>query len=181
MSHRQSKRKRSGLLPKDESPLKLVPSEKRRFWDQIPGEPTIETATRYREKWTDDEVRRLVSADPVTESYESLARELGRSPGALRIRRSQMIHILRGEPYAMEFVESTDHKRADWRQVNKVLQEMGILDLPVTEQFRLAVHLQQPSASYRGDFTQTVLKEKKAKRLRLVEEVRTIRGGAHDA
>jgi hypothetical protein len=168
-------------LPKDESPLKLVPPEKRRFWEAIPAEPTIETATRYRQKWTDGEVKRLVTADPARDSYESLAQELDRSPGALRIRRSQMIHILRGERYAMEYVESTDHKRADWRQVYKVLKELGTLDLPVTEQFRLAIHLQQPSASWRGDHTQTVLKEKKAKRLRLVQEVKAMRERAQDA
>jgi hypothetical protein len=180
MPRKRSGRKRRGLLPRDESPIKLVPLKRRKFWEQIPAEVSIEKAARWRQKWTDEEVGRLVKADPAKDSYELLGAELGRSPGALRIRRSQMIHILRGERYAMEYVESTDHKRADWRQVYKVLKDRGILDLPVTEQFKLAVHLQQPNASWRGDHTQTVLKEKKAKRLRLVQELKAMKKGVQD-
>jgi len=175
MARKRPERKSSGLLPRDDSPIKLVPLEKRKFWEEIPAEVPIEKAVRWREKWTDDEVRRLLEADPANCSYEALGAELGRSPGALRIRRSQMIHIIRGDPYAMEYVESTDHKRADWRQVHKVMKAQGVLDLPVTEQFKLAVHLQQPNPSWRGDHTQAVLKEKKDRRRRFIRELKAIK------
>lgn len=170
-----SRRKRPGLLPKDESPIKLVPRERREFWQQIPSEADIGKAPRYRAKWSEEEVKRLIRADPAKESYKSLSQEMGRSPGALHWRRDLMIRILRGEPYALEYVASNDHKRADWRQVHKVLKNLGYLDLPVVEQFSLAVHLQQPSTSWRGDYTQTVLKEKKVGRQRLKEQIKEVK------
>ena len=169
------KHKRKGLLPKDHSPIKLVSAEKREFWQQIPGEANIETAPQWRAKWSDDDVKKVILAHPGKGNYESLAKELGRSPGAVRLRRAQMINILRGDPYAREYVESSDHKRADWRQVHRVLKDMGYLELPVTEQFRSAVHLDQPSPSWRGDFTQTVLKGKRARRLHIREKIKEIK------
>lgn len=172
---KRSKRKRRGLLPKDHSPINVVPPEKREFWQHIPKEASIETAPQWRVKWSDEEVKKVILADPKKDTYESLARGLGRTPGAIRLRRAQMLHILRGDPYAREYVESTDHRRADWRQVHRVLKELGYLGLPVTEQFRLAVHLGQPSSSWRGDFTQTVLKEKRARRIRIRKEIEGVR------
>src|SRR5262245_17276041 len=98
--------RKPGLLPKDEQPIKLVSAERRKFWEQIPTEAKIDTAPKWRKKWSDEEVRRVLTADPSTDSYVSLANELHRSPGSIRVRRAQMIAILRGEPYADEYVQS---------------------------------------------------------------------------
>ncbi len=69
-------------------------------------------------------------------------------------------HILKGE-YAdkwMDWIETLDpHVRANKHDVilvHQVLKEIGFLDLPVVEQFRLATPLPQPTASWRGDGTQ---------------------------
>jgi sugar diacid utilization regulator len=55
------------------------------------------------------------------------------------------------------------------------MKAQGVLDLPVTEQFKLAVHLQQPNPSWRGDHTQAVLKEKKDRQRRFIRELKAIK------
>src|SRR4051794_38309624 len=86
-----------GLLEEDHSEIRLVPAADREWWSRLSDAAKARFAKRHRKKWTDDETRRLVLADPDTEDYYGLGAEMGRGPGALRTRRSQMIHLLREE------------------------------------------------------------------------------------
>lgn len=147
--------------------LRLVPAGRREFWEKLASEAEIGVAERFRKRWTSVETVRLVLASPI-ESYEEVARELNRSPGAVRYRRMAMIHLLRDEHGAMDRVTAyrsdpkVHHKHADYAQVAEVLEGLGYFDLPVREQFAIAVPLGQPSNSWRGDGSAAALAMRKS-------------------
>jgi hypothetical protein len=68
-----------------------------------------------------------------------------------------MIHLIRDEHGAQERVKkychdpAKHHKHHDYHQVNEVLRELGIYELPISQQFEIAQPLQQPRAGWRGD------------------------------
>lgn len=141
--------------------LKLVDAGKRRFWEQMADEVEIELAGKFRKRWSDAETARVILAAP-SETYEGLGQDLGRSPGAIRYRRMAMVHLLREEHGAPERVQAYEddpkahHKHHDYYQVHRVLQELGMYERPVAEQFELAQPLSQPTASWRGDGSSAV-------------------------
>lgn len=141
--------------------LKLVDASRRKFWEQMAVEVEVELAGKFRKRWTDAETARVVLAEP-SETYEDLGRELGRSPGAVRYRRMAMVHLLREEHGAPQRVTAyeedpkANHKHHDYFQVHRVLQQLGMYDRPVAEQFELAQPLSQPTASWRGDGSSAV-------------------------
>ena len=139
-------------------PLEIVPERNRRAWQELAREVALDVPQDFRRKWTRAATARVVLADP-SESYDQLAKELGRTPGAVRYRRQAMIHLLRQEHGAVERVEAfredpkANHKHADYAQVDDLLRDLGLYELVVSEQFELAEPLQQPRASWRGDGT----------------------------
>ncbi len=141
--------------------LRFVEADRRRFWERMADEVEVELAGKFRKRWTDAETARVILAAP-SETYEGLGRELGRSPGAIRYRRMAMVHLLREEHGAPERVQAYEadpkahHKHHDYFQVHRVLQELGLYDRPVAEQFELAQALSQPTASWRGDGSSAV-------------------------
>jgi hypothetical protein len=145
------------LLEEDYSEIKIVPARDRDWWSRLGRGAKARFAERYRQKWTDEETERLVRADPDRDDYFELGAAMGRSPGALRARRSQMIHLLREEYQYVGKAEAyladpkAYHKWADIAQVYRILRELGLLELPVHEQFAYARHLRQPSSGWRGD------------------------------
>lgn len=167
-------------------PLKLVPASYRKAWEELAKEVEIDVPIGFRQKWTRAETARVILADP-EESYEDLAKELNRSPGAIRYRRQAMIHLIRGEHGAPERVSQyrsdpvAHHKHHDYHQVDELLRELGIYELPVAHQFSIAQPLRQPRASWRGDGLGAVLgggdelKELRDEFKRLMSEARAAR------
>lgn len=155
------------LLTEDHSPIRLVPAADREWWLKLSEPARARFAERHGKRWTDEETRRLIEADPETTDYYELGAEMGRAPGALRIRRSHMIHLLKDEyghtekAAAYEEDPKQHHRYADIAQVQRVLDELGYFELPIREQFNRARHLQQPGESWRGDKTSRVLRERR--------------------
>jgi hypothetical protein len=155
------------LLAEDHSPIKLVPAADREWWLKLSEPARARFAERRGKRWTDEETVRLIEADPETTDYYELGAAMGRAPGALRIRRSHMIHLLRDEyghaakAAAYEDDPKQYHRYADIAQVQRALADLGYFDLPIREQFDRARHLQQPDASWRGDKTSRVLRERR--------------------
>jgi hypothetical protein len=182
----QSRKKASatkgrGLLPEDYSDIRLIPAKDRDWWLKLSEPAKARFAERHRQKWTDEETERLVLADPDADGYYELGASMGRSPGALRTRRSQMIHLLRdeygyvGKAKAYLDEPSQYHKWADIGQVYATLQRLGFFGLPVHEQFAKARHLKQPSSSWRGDGTDEVLREQRVQVEALQERINRLR------
>lgn len=173
-----------GLLEEDHSEIRLVPAQDRDWWERLSDTARARFAARHRKKWTDEETKRLVLADPDKDEYYELAAAMGRGPGALRARRSQMIHLLREEYQYAEKAKAyfsdpkANHKWADIGQVHRVLGELGVLDLPVHEQFELARHLKQPSGSWRGDNSSAVEREQREVTRALRDRLRAAREAA---
>jgi hypothetical protein len=173
-----------GLLKEDRSDISLVPAKDRDWWEQLSEPAKARFAERHGKKWTDEETCQLIQADPDTDDYYQLAARMGRAPGALRLRRSYMIHILRDEyGYVAKAKRHAKdpkqhHKDADVGQVYRVLGELGILDLTVTEQWPLARHLRAPTASWRGDNSSAVLRERRVQAAELIERVAALRESA---
>lgn len=142
--------------------LKVVDASRRKFWEQMADEIEIEVADQFRKRWTLPATARVILADP-NETYDEVAKELGRSPGAVRYRRMAMVHLLRDEHGAPDrvgaYIEDpkANHKFHDYVQVHQVLENLGYYDLLVSEQFELAKPLRQPSPSWRGDGTAAAL------------------------
>lgn len=159
--------------------LKLVPASRREFWEKLPQEVQLDVAHKYRKKWTLTETIRVILAAP-EETYEGVARELGRTPGAVRYRRMAMIHLLREEHGAPERLAAyqedpkANHKHADYAQVHEALLNLGYYDRPVAEQFAFAAPLGQPSASWRGDGTSAALASSQSQARILRDEVRRL-------
>jgi hypothetical protein len=157
-----------GLLREDHSEIKLVGAEDRDWWEKLSKGARARLAEKWRTKWTDEETRQLIEADPETNDYFTLGALMARTPGSLRIRRSMMIHLLRDEyehvakAEAYEADPKTHHRWADIGQVHRLLTEMSYYEKPVFEQFELARHLRQPNGSWRGDGTSQVVKSRKA-------------------
>jgi hypothetical protein len=172
-------------------PLKIVDASRREFWERLVDEVEIETAGKFRKRWTLAETVRVVRASP-SETYTDVANELDRSPGAIRFRRQAMIHLLRDEHGAMDRVRAyrddpkANHRYHDYAQIHETLENLGYFDLPVSQQFELAQPLQQPSAAWRGDGTSAVLNDgSTVKKIRdevrrLLSDVRTAAGGQQD-
>src|SRR5437016_1182775 len=95
-----------GLLSEDHSEIKLVPAEDRDWWAALSSPARARVARNYRKKWTDEETRELVLADPDRDDYYALAAQMGRTPGGLRWRRSVMVHLLRDEYGNVEKAEA---------------------------------------------------------------------------
>jgi hypothetical protein len=158
-----------GLLSEDRSEIRIVADDERSWFERLPEAAKLRFAERRNKKWTDEETRELVLADPGTTDYYELAEKLGRSPGALRIRRSHMIHLLRDEYDYVAKAEAyladqkAHHKVADIGQVYRIIKELGWFEIPVSQQFERARHLRQPSGSWRGDGSSAVLRERKAR------------------
>jgi len=170
-----------GLLTEDHSEIKLVPAQDRDWWERLSGSAKAKFAERHRKKWTDDETKQLVLANPDEDDYYGLGARMGRGPGALRTRRSQMIHLLREE---YEYVDKAKayfhdprahHKWADIGQVYRILGELGLLDLPVHEQFELARHLKQPTKGWRGDNSFAVERQQRATAKAIKERLQAAR------
>lgn len=144
---------RLGINP---GPLEIVPAERREAWERIAHEVAVDVPPGWRSKWTDGDTLRVILAD-ASETYDDLAEELGRTPGAIRYRRQAMIHLVRGEAGAPERVADyhadpkRHHKQHDYAQVDGLLRDLGIYDMPVSQQFEIARPLQQPKSSWRGD------------------------------
>jgi len=143
-------------------PLKIVPAAYRKAWEDLAKEVALDVPPGFRRKWTRAETARVILAEP-EESYDDLASELQRTPGAIRYRRMAMIHLLREEHGAHERVEQyrsdpkVHHKHHDYYQVAELLRELGIYNMPVAQQLELAQELQQPSRGWRGDGTSAAL------------------------
>jgi len=170
-----------GLLKEDRSEIKVVPAKDRDWWAQLSEPAKARFAERHGKKWTDEETRQLIQADPDKDDYYELAARMGRAPGALRVRRSHMIHILRDEygyiAKAKQYLEDpkTHHKVADIGQVYRVMDELGILSLPVTDQWALAKHLHAPTGSWRGDNSSAVLRQRRTQAAELAQRVAALR------
>lgn len=175
-----------GLLDEDHSEIKLVPAADREWWSRLSDSAKARFASRHRKKWTDEETKRLILADPDNDEYYALGAEMGRGPGALRTRRSQMRHLLRDEyqyvakakAYAAD--PKANHKWADIGQVYRLLGDLGFLDLPVHEQFEKARHLKQPKESWRGDNSSAVEREQRANEQAVLERLRAARRAAQN-
>ncbi|MDQ6949595.1 MAG: hypothetical protein M3256_25945, partial [Actinomycetota bacterium] len=130
--------------------LRVVPAARRQFWEQLKDDVQIDVAEKFRKRWTPLETVRVITATP-DETYEEVAADLGRSPGAVRYRRQAMIHLLRQEHGAPERVAAYlanpkgNHKQHDYYQVHKTLDDYGYYSRPVNEQWSLAKPLRQPS------------------------------------
>jgi hypothetical protein len=137
-------------------PLQIVPAAHRKAWEELACEVAVDVPAEFRQKWTRAATARVILAEPA-ESYEELAMELNRSPGAVRYRRQAMIHLLKDEHGAKARASAyrndpkAHHKHHDYYQVDELLRELGIYEMPVVEQFALARPLRQPSAGWRGD------------------------------
>lgn len=142
--------------------LKIVPAARRKAWESLADQVRIHIPGKYRARWTELETLRVITATP-DESYEDVAADLDRSPGAVRYRRQAMIHLLRDEHDAKVRAEAyrqdakLAHKFHDYWQIDEILRKFGFYDKPVAEQFELARPLQQPHTSWRGDGTGAVL------------------------
>lgn len=154
--------RRTGRLVVNPDALRIVPAERRQFWERLQRDVKLDIADKFGKRWSVLETLRVITATP-DESYEEVARELGRTPGAVRYRRQAMIHLLRHEHGAPERVADYmadpkgNHKQHDYFQVHKILEEYGYYDRPVTDQFKLAHPLRQPKTSWRGDGTSAVV------------------------
>jgi hypothetical protein len=143
-------------------PLRIVPAAYRKAWENIAQEVELDVPKGFRRRWTRAETVRVIMADP-EESYEDLAAELARTAGAVRYRRMAMIHLLRSEYEAADRVAQyrsdpkVHHKHHDYHQVDDLLRELGVYDMPVTHQMAIARPLQQPRAGWRGDGTSAAL------------------------
>jgi hypothetical protein len=169
------------LLSEDHSEIKLVPARDREWWGKLSAGAKARFAARHRKKWTDEETKQLILADPDSDDYYQLGAQMGRGPGALRARRSQMIHLLREEydyvqKAAAYFADPKEnHKFADIGQVYRLLGELKILEMPVHKQFAMARHLKQPSNSWRGDNSSAVEREEKARARALQQSLEDVR------
>jgi hypothetical protein len=164
-------------------PLQIVPAAHRKAWEELAREVALDIPAEFRQKWTRAATARVILAEP-TESYEDLAKELNRSPGAVRYRRQAMIHLLKDEHGAKERANAyredpkIHHKHHDYFQVDELLRELGIYEMPVVEQFALARPLRQPSAGWRGDGLSAVTGGRETSSLRaefrrLLDDVRS--------
>ncbi len=164
--------------------LKVVDASRRKFWEEMAHEVEVEYAKNFRRRWTAAETARVILATP-DETYEEVARELDRSPGAVRYRRMAMIHLLKEEHAAPERVAAyiddpkVHHKHHDYFQIHDTLQKLGYYDKPVSEQFALARPLRQPSKSWRGDGSAAALAGTTDTTLR--DEVRRLLQAAQEA
>ena len=160
MPHKNGVNKKGQLRAKQD--MRLIPRASREVWYRDrPAE--IKVPKGYRRKWTDDETEQVIRVTPSSfKSYQEFADSLDppRTAGAVRWRKSIVIHLLDGETYAIRRAESGNHKYHDWAQVHRVLKERGYYGLPVSQQMEYARHLPMPSASWRGDGTQAVLRER---------------------
>ncbi|GAA4003202.1 hypothetical protein [Streptomyces plumbiresistens] len=156
--------------------LRLVPAERRDFWEKLAADVEINIASQFGKRWTMLATLTVILASP-DETYEDVASALNRSPGAIRYRRQAMIHLLRDEHSAVDRVEAyrSDpkkfHKYSDYAQVADALEQLGYFELPVREQFALAVPLGQPTSSWRGDGSSAALTQRKGRDSSLKEEV----------
>ncbi|MFJ1603920.1 hypothetical protein ACIOHS_11200 [Streptomyces sp. NPDC088253] len=159
--------------------LRLVPAEKREFWEKLAEDAELNIASQFGKRWTMLATLTVILATP-DETYEEVARALNRSPGAIRYRRQAMIHLLRDEHSAVDRVEAyrrdrkVFHKYSDYAEVAEALEQLGYFDLPVREQFSLAVPLGQPSKSWRGDGSSAALAQRKSRDGSLKDEVRRL-------
>lgn len=176
---------RARRLQINPEPLKIVDASRRAFWERLAHEVEIETAGKFRKRWSLSETVRVVTADP-SETYSDLAKELDRSPGGIRFRRQAMIHLLRDEHGAMDRVRAyredpkANHRYHDYAQIHETLENLGWLELPVSQQFELAQPLRQPSAAWRGDGTSAALSASSSvKKIR--EDVRRLLAQARKA
>lgn len=157
-----------GLLSEDRSAIKLVPAADREWWQALSERARARFAERHGKRWTEAETRQLVEADPDRNDYYELGARMGRAPGALRIRRSHMVHLLRDEYGHVAKAEAyladprRYHRWADIAQVYLTLKELGYFARPVRDQFHAARHLRQPAESWRGDKSSRVLRERRA-------------------
>ena len=87
----------AGLLPEDLSEIKVVPESEREWWNHLDREAKLRVAERFRKRWTDEETRLVVEADPSSADYYELAAKMGRTPGSVPLRRALMVHLLRDE------------------------------------------------------------------------------------
>jgi hypothetical protein len=159
-------------------PLKVVDGAKRDFWEKVTDEVQLDTAGKFRKRWTLADTIRVITADP-TETYADVGAELDRSPGAVRFRRMAMVYLLRDDHDATDRVRAyrdnpkLHHRYHDYAQVYEALEGIGWLQLTVTEQFALALPLQQPTAGWRGDGTSAVLNSS-SKATQLREEIQRL-------
>lgn len=160
------RRLRKGKL-REKKAMTPVPKVTREVWySEKPAE--IDVPPGYRQKWSDDDTEKVIRATPEDwASYKEFAVAFNppRTPGGVRWRKAIAIHLLYREQYALQRALSNEHKFHDWAQVHQVLQQCGYYDLPVSEQMKYARHLGMPVASWRGDGTQAVLRERKLNRL----------------
>ena len=164
-THENGVNKKGRLRAKQE--MRLIPRASREVW--YPDKPAEITVPKgYRRKWTDDETERVIKVTPASfNSYQDFADSLNppRTAGAVRWRKAIVVALLNGESYARERAESGNHKYHDWAQVHRVLKERGYYELSISQQMEYARHLPMPSSSWRGDGTQSVLKERNLRKL----------------
>ena len=182
----RSSNKGKGSLP-EKREMTPVPKESREVW--LPGKKAeIQVPVGYRKRWTDEDTETVISATPEDySSYEELANALSvpRTPGAVRLRKDMAIRLLDEKEYALTRANSGEHKYHDWGQVYRVLLERGYFDLPLSRKMHFARHLRVPSASWRGDGTQTVLHNRNLNKLdtrKAVQELiqRKVNGLEHE-
>ena len=158
--------KKQGSLPQKRE-MTPVPRASREVWNSG-KKPTIDVPVGYRTRWTDDDTEAVIRATPEDyDSYEELAKSLSapRTPGAVRLRKDMTIRLLDERDYALNLALSGNHRHHDWAQVYRVLQERGYMTLPISQKMHYARHLRVPNGSWRGDGTQTVLRDRKLNKL----------------
>ena len=144
-----------------------IPKASREIWVQS-KKPEIAVPAGYRKRWTDDDTETVIRATPEGyRSYDELAAALSvpRSPGAVRWRKAIAIGLLDQKDYALELAKSDNHRHHDWNQVHRILHERGYFNLPMSQKMNFARHLRMPNSSWRGDGTQTVLRDRKLNKL----------------
>ena len=158
-------------------PLEVVPAARRNAWHKLAQDVELDVPSGFRARWTHADTARVITAEP-GETYDDLAAELGRTAGAIRYRRQAMVHLIRDEAGAHDRVDlyrsdpKLHHKHHDYHQVDELLEELGIYEMPVSQQFEIARPLQQPRSGWRGDGTSSALANDELRLLR--EEIRRL-------
>jgi hypothetical protein len=164
-------------------PLEVVPAARRNAWHRLAQDVELDIPSGYRKRWTRTDTARVITAEP-SETYDDLAAELVRTSGAIRYRRQAMVHLLRDEAGARARVElyrsdpKMHHKHHDYHQIDELLEDLGIYEMPVSQQFEIAQPLQQPRSSWRGDGTSSALAGVALRQLR--EEIRRLSRATRD-
>lgn len=173
------------LLRKNDRPIRVVRKDKRSVFQKIEDNRVaqLHVPDKHGKRWSPEDIKRVLAANPETDTYAGLAAELRRTDGAIRRVRTWASHILRGEYEDRwhAWVTSTDRRikanKHDVILIHAVLTALGYLVLPITEQFKLARPLDQPSRGWRGDRTGKALRARRQRTEGALRAVLSLREG----